>query len=244
MSNKIRAQKLKCCECKKSKPIENYSKRQLKQECKRKCSDCVEQKKLANLNSTPSTGRTKGDGHLDEVPFDGFYYTSFCPDTSSRTKKKKKTSKEKEEVNRNVIDNDPNSARNPLGINQYTDITTPFPLLSDNRQRAKLREVKTNLKDSCDKVLNNIDDVDLQDAAKSKYVSALYEKDRRAALNRLALEFKCSLVHQQNKERRSRSRGKMTKRHTLMNQAAAGRRKGSKALTIEYSIQTVIHTFH
>jgi hypothetical protein len=167
MSNKIRANKLKCSECKKSKPIENYSKCQLKQESKRRCIDCAEKKRLANLDSSPSTGRAKGDPHLEEVVFDGFYYTSFNPESSVRSEKKKS----------NVIDNGPNSARNPLGINQHTDNATPFPLLSDNRQGVKLRKVKTSLKDSCDKVLNNIDDVDLQEAAKSKYVPALYEKD-------------------------------------------------------------------
>lgn len=169
MSNKNLAKKLKCSKCKKLQKSETYSKRQLKLGAKRICFNCAKEKKLSNLNASPelNLGRPQGDPHLAEVTFDGDYYTKFNPENSKRTEKKK----QREPL---VIDNDPASARNPLGINKYTDNIIPFALLSQNRQRDLLNNVKGELKDSCDKVLDNIDDIDLQNTARDKYVSALY----------------------------------------------------------------------
>jgi hypothetical protein len=162
--------------CKKLHLLENYSNRQLKRAGNRICCDCIESKKVANLVKSPSTGRRQGDEHLNEITLDGDYYAKFIPESSKRELKKKVAAQQHDF---NVIDNDPASARNPLGINQYTDIETPFLLYSEVVQKRKLAEIKSNLKTSCDEVLDRIEDVDLQSAAKSKYLSALYTKEKK-----------------------------------------------------------------
>lgn len=177
MSNQNLGKKLKCANCKKSKSIGNYSKRQLEQKNGRKCVDCCSAASVANLSNSPETqtGRRQGDEHLNAISFDGEYYTSFNPDKSKRSARKKE--------DRPRIDNDLHSPSNPLGINQYTDAAKPFIYLSAQVQQERLREVKEDLIHSCNDVLFNLLDVDLQTAAKHKYLSGPYDKDKQQHLD-------------------------------------------------------------
>lgn len=133
------------------RPVANYSKRQLERGNGRKCGTCCSEVRLSNLTNSPDvqTGRTQGDVHLNSISFDGKYYTGFDPDKSNRIEKKKR----EKQQNLLRIDNDPLSPSNPLGINQYTDAAKPFILLSSQVQEERLREVKTDLKNSCDDVV-------------------------------------------------------------------------------------------
>jgi hypothetical protein len=164
-------QKVKCSKCKKSKKTSEFSKRQLYKKNKRLCKVCAEEKRLANLEKSPANiGRAQSDKHLEELTLDGTKW-EFDPTKLRET--------QHISLKQHIDPLRQRSPRNPTGINQYSDNIKPFPLLANKTQQYKLTDVKQALKDSCDEVFNNIDDVDLQNAAKLKFASQLYEEEKK-----------------------------------------------------------------
>lgn len=159
MSNK----KLKCSNCKKSKLPSEYSKRQAGfGASKRECKICIKEKCTESLqNSQFTAGKRKIDMELNEsiIRMDGDAW-----------KLDEKKQEEKEEKRKNLL--------TPLSKNKnnydshktnYFHGDNSIPFYSTIDKEKKMRNVRDALREACNKVLDNIDDTDLLDAAKSRY---------------------------------------------------------------------------
>lgn len=160
--------KLICSNCKKKKQPQEYSDRQRKFAAShRKCKICVKEICTESLQSSQyNFGKRKIDVELNES-------TSRMDGEKWKIDEKKKKEREEAREKRNLLT--PSSKNNSHKMNTFHDNSIPFCFTVDKEK--KMREVREALKVACNKVLAEINDTDLLDAAKSRYCSTLYSDE-------------------------------------------------------------------